>query len=54
VTKIQLHYKFLPKNTGANWSDLVHTPDQPNVGNTTCGDNRTYGDGAKGFMIPPQ
>ena len=54
VTNIQLHYKFLPKTTGANWSDLVHTPNQPNVSNTSCTDNRTYGDGSKGFYIPPQ
>jgi hypothetical protein len=54
VTKIQLVYKYLPKTAGANWSGLVHTPDQPNVANTTCSDNKTYGDGAKGFYIPPQ
>src|SRR5262249_36626252 len=48
VTNIQLHYKFLPKTVGANWSDLVHTPNQPNVANTTCSDSRTYGDGSKG------
>jgi hypothetical protein len=54
VTNIQLYYRFLPKTTGSNWSDLVHTPSQPNVSNTVCGDNRTYGDGSKGFYIPPQ
>ncbi|MBO0857218.1 MAG: hypothetical protein J2P21_01935 [Chloracidobacterium sp.] len=54
VTNIQLAYRFLPPNVGNNWSDLVHTPDQPAVANATCSDRRTYGDGAKGFMIPPQ
>lgn len=54
VTSIQLHYKYLPKTVGANWSGLVHTPNQPNVSNTVCSDNRTYGDGSKGFYIPPQ
>jgi len=54
VTNIQLHYRFLPTTIGANWSDLVHTPDQPAVANTTCSDRKTYGDGAKGFFIPPQ
>lgn len=54
VTNIQLVYKYLPKTTGANWSGLVQTPKQPNVANTVCSDNRTYGDGSKGFYIPPQ
>jgi hypothetical protein len=54
ITQIQLVYRFLPPTVGANWSDLVHTPDQPNVSSTTCSDSRTYGDGSKGFMIPPQ
>jgi hypothetical protein len=54
VTNIQLVYKYLPKTTGANWSGLVQTPKQPNVANTVCNDNRTYGDGSKGFYIPPQ
>ena len=54
VTNIQLHYKYLPKTTGSNWSGLVHTPNQPNVSNTVCNDSRTYGDGSKGFYIPPQ
>jgi hypothetical protein len=54
VTNIQLHYRYLPPGVGANWSDLVHTPDQPDVASPTCGDRRTYGDGSKGFMIPPQ
>lgn len=54
VTKIQLVYKYLPNTVGAKWSGLVQTPNQPNVANTTCSDNRTYGDGSKGFMIPPQ
>src|SRR5882672_4233531 len=53
VTNIQLHYKYLPTTVGASWSGLVHTPDQPNVANTTCSDSRTYGDSSKGFMIPP-
>jgi hypothetical protein len=54
VTSIQLVYKYLPKTVGANWSGLVQTPNQPNVSNTVCSDNRTYGDGSKGFYIPPQ
>jgi hypothetical protein len=54
VTSIQLVYKYLPKTVGANWSGLVQTPNQPNVSNTTCSDNKTYGDGTKGFYIPPQ
>ena len=54
VTSIQLVYKYLPKTVGANWSGLVQTPNQPNVANTVCSDNRTYGDGSKGFYIPPQ
>ena len=54
VTNFQLHYKYLPKTVGASWSGLVHTPNQPNVSNTTCSDDRTYGDGSKGFYIPPQ
>jgi hypothetical protein len=54
VTSIQLVYKYLPKTAGANWSGLVQTPNQPNVANTVCGDNKTYGDGSKGFYIPPQ
>jgi hypothetical protein len=54
VTRIQLYYRFLPKSEGANWSDLVHTPDEPDVASTTCGDGITYGDGSKGFMIPPK
>jgi hypothetical protein len=54
VTSIQLHYKYISTRVGSNWSDLVHTPDQPNVANTTCSDNKTYGDGSKGFYIPPQ
>jgi hypothetical protein len=54
ITQIQLVYRFLPPTVGSNWSDLVHTPDQPNVSNTTCSDSRTYGDGSKGYMIPPQ
>src|SRR5262245_10708361 len=30
VTSLQLVYKYLPKTTGANWSGLVQTPNQPN------------------------
>jgi hypothetical protein len=50
VTSVNLVYKYLPKTVGASWSDLVQTPDQPNVGSTTCSDNKTYGT----FYIPPQ
>ncbi|HEY8462017.1 MAG TPA: hypothetical protein VIM99_16635 [Blastocatellia bacterium] len=54
ITNIQLVYKYLPKTVGANWSGLVQTPHQPNVANPVCSDNKTYGDGSKGFYIPPQ
>jgi hypothetical protein len=54
VTSIQLQYKYLPKTTGANWSGLVQTPNQPNVSSPNCYDGKTYGDGSKGFYIPPQ
>jgi len=53
IKNIQLHYKYLPTNrVGANWSDLVHTPNQPNVANPKCGDNTTYGQGSDLFYIP--
>jgi hypothetical protein len=54
VTSINLVYKYLPKTVGSNWSGLVQTPNQPNVASPTCSDNKTYGDGSKGFYIPPQ
>jgi hypothetical protein len=54
VTSIQLHYEYKSTAVGSNWSDVVHTPNQPNVSNPKCSDGRTYGDGSKGFYIPPQ
>lgn len=54
VTSIQLHYKYKTTAVGSNWSDLVHTPNQPTVASPKCYDGKTYGDGSKGFYIPPQ
>ena len=53
VTNIQLHYKYLSTiRPNANWSDLVHTPNQPNVASPDCKDYKTYGDGADLLHIP--
>jgi hypothetical protein len=54
VTSIQLQYKYKSTAVGANWSDLVQTPNQPTVASPKCYDGKTYGDGSKGFYIPPQ
>ena len=53
IKNIQLHYKYLSTvRVGANWSDLVHTPNQPDVSSPKCGDNKTYGLGSDLFYIP--
>ncbi|MBO0719196.1 MAG: hypothetical protein J2P41_00105, partial [Blastocatellia bacterium] len=44
LTNIQIWYKFLATkpSVGQNWSDLVHTPNIPNLKISNCKDNNTY------------